>query len=262
MQAASLGRSQYAGRGGGRPRWPGSAWRRPAACSTAWCPPSDATVRSRVPEIDVQALDLLDEHRDGAACGAHLFTRVFAKPFSPGPQGLDLRLVEALCSSAQCAAAGGRAARTLNTLSTRVGLKSQGSRPKADPLLITQAPHDHGLTRTEKKGKKIHRAGGVFVHLPHEPSACAYRPRERFRPTTLRARCNQNVSGERHDVQKRTPARTSAVCGGCVLGRVRLPVADSFFWTRANRPAGRCACCPAMPLFRQEGAETWHSPCD
>src|SRR5581483_6185676 len=31
--------------------------------------------------------------------------------------------------------------------------------------------------------KKIHRAGCAFVHLPREPSASAYGPRERLRPT-------------------------------------------------------------------------------
>ena len=36
--------------------------------------------------------------------------------------------------------------------------------------------------------KKIHRAGCAFVHLPREPSASAYGPRERLRPT--RAPCS------------------------------------------------------------------------
>src|SRR5438445_13841207 len=45
------------------------------------------------------------------------------------------------------------------------------------------------LARTTKgPGPEIHRAGGAFVHLPREPSASAYRPRERLRPT--RAPCS------------------------------------------------------------------------
>src|SRR3954464_11111576 len=36
--------------------------------------------------------------------------------------------------------------------------------------------------------KKIHRVGCAFVHLPREPSASAYGPRERLRPT--RAPCS------------------------------------------------------------------------
>jgi hypothetical protein len=36
--------------------------------------------------------------------------------------------------------------------------------------------------------KKIHRAGGAFVHLSREPSASAYGPQERLRPT--RAPCS------------------------------------------------------------------------
>src|SRR5262249_60581659 len=39
-----------------------------------------------------------------------------------------------------------------------------------------------------KRTKKIHRAGGAFVHLPREPSASAYGPRERLRST--RAPCS------------------------------------------------------------------------
>jgi len=43
-------------------------------------------------------------------------------------------------------------------------------------------------------GPEIHRAGGAFVHLPREPSASAYGPRERLRPT--RAPCS--VPAERN----------------------------------------------------------------
>jgi hypothetical protein len=135
-----------------------------------------------MPQVDVQALDLLDEHRDRATRCAHFLARIFAKAFSPCPERFDLCLVEALRSFAQRAAGSWLADRTLNTLSTPDCLHSRDSRPEVDPLLITQAPHDRTATRTEK-GKKIHRAGGVFVHLPHEPSACAYGPRGRFRPT-------------------------------------------------------------------------------
>ena len=43
-------------------------------------------------------------------------------------------------------------------------------------------------TVNETGPKKIHRAGCAFVHLPREPSASAYGPRERLRPT--RAPCS------------------------------------------------------------------------
>jgi hypothetical protein len=47
--------------------------------------------------------------------------------------------------------------------------------------------------------KKIHRAGGAFVHLPREPSASAYGPRERLRPT--RAPCS--VQGRTYGLRRR-----------------------------------------------------------
>src|SRR5579885_1083632 len=46
----------------------------------------------------------------------------------------------------------------------------------------------HGQPARLRPGPKIHRAGGASVHLPREPSASAYGPRERLRPT--RAPCS------------------------------------------------------------------------
>jgi hypothetical protein len=47
-----------------------------------------------VPQIDVQPLDLLDQKQDRAAGGPHLVTAVTQQTLAPGPQGLDLVLVE------------------------------------------------------------------------------------------------------------------------------------------------------------------------
>ena len=55
--------------------------------------------------------------------------------------------------------------------------------------------------------KKIHRAGCAFVHLPREPSASAYGPRERLRPT--RAPCS--VQEGRYGVRGRRASRPGAV---------------------------------------------------
>ena len=58
----------------------------------------------------------------------------------------------------------------------------------------------------QRAGPKVHRAGGAFVHLPREPSASAYSPQERLRPT--RAPCS---------VQE----PTYAVAGGAARGSAR-----------------------------------------
>ena len=62
-----------------------------------------AGVRAGMPEIDVQSLDLLDEHRDRPAGGAHLFPRIGLKAFSPAPECLDLLFIEPLLRDAQLA---------------------------------------------------------------------------------------------------------------------------------------------------------------
>jgi len=55
------------------------------------------TLRSRrrfcVPEIDVQSLDLFDQHQDRFAGCAHVRALVSAKTCSPGTQLVQLRLV-------------------------------------------------------------------------------------------------------------------------------------------------------------------------
>ena len=56
----------------------------------------EPNVRAFVPEVDVQPLDLLHEHRDRATGGSHFLARVTGESVAPDPQGLDLRLVEAL----------------------------------------------------------------------------------------------------------------------------------------------------------------------
>src|SRR5213080_1411357 len=75
--------------------------------------------------------------------------------------------------------------------------------------------------------QKIHRAGGAFVHLSHEPSASAYGPRERLRPT--RAPCSvqegsYDAGGCRARVRRRpraqfaeTSARTARISGSCCV---------------------------------------------
>ena len=62
-----------------------------------------AGVSTGMPEIDIQSLDLLDEHRDRPAGGAHLFARIGLKAFSPAPKRLDLLLIEPLQRDAQLA---------------------------------------------------------------------------------------------------------------------------------------------------------------
>src|SRR5690348_3363865 len=42
---------------------------------------------------------------------------------------------------------------------------------------------------------KIHRAGGAFVHLPREPLASAYGPRERLRPTRAPCSVQERIYG-------------------------------------------------------------------
>ena len=59
---------------------------------------------------------------------------------------------------------------------------------------------------------KIHRAGGVFVHLPHEPSASAYGPRERLRPTHAPRSVHEATYRPPIDVQGTPTLRQAAVC--------------------------------------------------
>src|SRR5207244_12664052 len=49
---------------------------------------------SRVPELDVQELDLVDQHQDRAGRGAHLVAVVPRETVGPEPQRGDLLLVE------------------------------------------------------------------------------------------------------------------------------------------------------------------------
>lgn len=60
-----------------------------------------ARVGAGVPEVDVQTFDLLDEHGDRPAGGAHLFARIGLQAVSPAPECLDLLFIEALLRDAQ-----------------------------------------------------------------------------------------------------------------------------------------------------------------
>src|SRR6478752_4374049 len=55
-------------------------------------------------------------------------------------------------------------------------------------LLQTHGEFANAAVHYKGAGPEIHRAGCAFVHLPREPSASAYGPRERLRPT--RAPCS------------------------------------------------------------------------
>ena len=50
----------------------------------------------RMPQVDVEPLDLLDQEQDRAPGCPHLVAGVVQQPFAPGPQGFDLVFVEAL----------------------------------------------------------------------------------------------------------------------------------------------------------------------
>ena len=47
-----------------------------------------------MPEVDVQELDLLDEHEDGSAGRSNLVSGVLRQPVSPRPEHLELLFVE------------------------------------------------------------------------------------------------------------------------------------------------------------------------
>jgi hypothetical protein len=49
----------------------------------------------RVPKLDVESIDLLDEHQNRAPDGGGLLTARFPKPLAPTPKRLELFLVQA-----------------------------------------------------------------------------------------------------------------------------------------------------------------------